>query len=44
MEKDVKLREFCLELAMRVKVGISDPTSQEILETARRFEKYITGG
>ena len=44
MEKDVKLREFCLELAMRIAEKVSVPTSQEVIEAARKLEKYILSG
>jgi len=42
MEKDVKLREFCLQLALTIEPDHA--TVDKVIKVARDLEKYILDG
>lgn len=46
MEKDVKLREFCLAMARELAPQNKDQfaTVEDVIEAARKLEKYILNG
>jgi len=44
MEREVRLREYCLELAQTVRTVSGFVTVDELIKTAQKFEKYIKEG
>jgi len=45
MEKDEKIREWCVEVVRHVFPGVGEvATIEEVLEAARKIEKYIKRG